>query len=191
MEKKVFSVELCRTGTPWRFDNGVSGMLRGLSREIALEEAYKREPLEPPFTPFVAKCSLRHFREDGSKDIKLVTCMRLSNGSGPTRPLMFYNLAKDGSVRHFGEYDKWGEPFNPQCWFKNVPTWKPLYFEETRQAALCFLMCWKRQRRSTFRHVVRDIAVMIAKMVYTSHRELVWESCSSSIRPETKRRRKK
>ena len=65
------SFELCQTGVPWRFNSGFLGMMRGLTKEAALEEAYKIEPLKPPFEPFVARGVVFFCRPDGSRDVLL------------------------------------------------------------------------------------------------------------------------
>lgn len=49
-----------------------------------------------------------------------------------------------------------------------------LFFHESRAAAIAFLIVWRRLRHSTFRLICRDIAVLIAKLLYLSFDDDRW-----------------
>ncbi len=59
------------------------------------------------------------------------------------------------------QYCRWSFP-------KNVGTWKQHYYSESRSAALAFLICSQR-------YLVKDVARIIAKMIYHSDLEECWE----------------
>jgi len=170
----MISVEFCKTGTPYR--------------------AFRAEPQEPPFVPFIVKGTIFNERDDGSRDMYIDTGICLSNGNGPTRGLTCFNLTPNGTVRHYYyQYDRISsfvtdvdiKSWFPESWSWNEPTWIQLYYKESRDAALAFLMIWRRLKKTTFRHIVLDIAKMIAKMIYGSFRDVEWGETVKS----TKRRK--
>ncbi len=178
------SLRVCKTGTPWRFDRGIVGMMRGLSAADARAEAYAREPLQPAFTPFVVKGILsKQRRPDGSRDFITLHTLHLSNGCESTIPQHINNMASDGTVRFYYEsredapkltIEPWivmcgGYQFTLGTYPSNAPTWRHLFYPESRAAALAFL-CVQLHGPLT-----RDTARMVARMVYDSYEDSEWE----------------
>ena len=183
------SVRFCKTGVPWRFDNGISGILRGLTREQALAEAYKREPKKAPFEPFVLTGFLCPFvmGEEESYDVFTNVAVCLSNGNGGTRPMTKHNLKPDGTVRYY-YFDEKGNLCGPQTYSRNVPTWKLLYHRESYAATMTLLCGWK---RSVLHTQDRNVICLIAKMVYDSFEDEIWKLTWFTKNNNNKRRRRK
>lgn len=182
----MITVEFTKTGQPHRFNNGLSGLLRGLTIERAQVEAYALEPLVLKFNPIMVKARVINLRPDGSRDIVTNQSIMLSNDCGVPGQIRYYNLMADGKVRYhlpdeditwtFNEWVYEMKSREPDVWAHNVPTWRQFCYAESRQASLTFLMCWKQLRTTTMKSIDRPIATIIAKLVYASYADPAWHS---------------
>ena len=134
-----------------------------------------------------SKATIFNGRQDGSVDVVFSPAVELvpfsfvnDCASGCHR---FLNLSADGTVRYFFEYYGFSrevqlmqvstmKPLQWRSWF--VPSWTVNFHQEARAAALAFLLFWKKNKRSVFKYVVRDVALVIARMVYGSSRDSAW-----------------
>ncbi len=62
---------------------------------------------------------------------------------------------------------RWNKP-------KRIGRWKEHYYSESRSAALTFLLCSQR-------YLVKDVARIIAKMIYHSDLEVCWDGWSRIV----------
>ncbi len=168
-----------------RFNNGLDGIMRGLSREAALAEAYAIEPLVLSYPPVVVKAHPGQPRNDLSRDVVLCRPTFLSNGNGPTCSIMLLNLCVGGTVRYHDSDSNSGFMFvehslkviaaaDPQSWNRNAPTWRQLFYAESQTASLAWLLAWNRCRHDVMKHIDRPIAVIIAKYIYASYADQAW-----------------
>lgn len=156
-----------------------------------------------PFEPIIQRVAILKKRADESLDIHCFVPLCLSNGCGHTLPEGFLNLKKDGTVRYFFIYGN--TPMlrsvaqayhvylstNPEpiSWNHNVPTWKPLFYEESLLGTLCIIWCL-----SQLEMFPNELIRMIAEYVYASYDEMCWFLLPSSSlnngdvkEPQTKR----
>lgn len=77
---EMITIKFMKTGRPHRTNNGLMGIMRGLTKEEALAEAYATEPLVLTFDPIVVKGLVINHRKDLSRDVVLRIATMLSNG---------------------------------------------------------------------------------------------------------------
>jgi len=159
-----FHVQFKKTGIPWRF-------------------SYKGTPPPPPFEPIhvtVTQTDIHaHACPRGSINIVCDEYISLSNGCGTTELKSCYNLQMDGTIRYFT-----CEESGVVCkeWPRNVPTWRPIFCEEARQAAITFLLCSR-----NLRMIPKGVDVIIAKFLYDFRFDLCWLPRKDSEEKEQKR----
>lgn len=164
--KLDIKVEFNKHGIPWSFYHPTN----------------PRYVTPVPFQPLLRDVSILKKRSDESIDIYCHGHVLLSNGCGHTLPEGFLNLKMDGTVRYFlifGQVPRPGirEAFlkyrdtnlEPEEWGLNVPTWKPLFYKESRLGALCAAWCL-----TELQIFPRELIEMIAKYVYNSFSDLCW-----------------
>lgn len=165
--KLNIKVEFNKRGIPWSFYHSLN----------------PRFVPPVPFEPLLRDVSILKKRPDESIDIYCHGHVLLSNGCGHTLPEGFLNLKMDGTVRYFLIYGQVPRPrthlealliyrntnLEPREWGLNVPTWKPLFYKESRQGALCAAWCL-----TELQIFPRELIEMIAKYVYNSFSDLCW-----------------
>lgn len=164
----LVTLEFCKTGIPW---------------------GSKREDRKT-YQPFEMKAIVLGKRGD-TIDICTFIPIMLSNGNGLTVQECFYNISSNGDVRYYYILNyaplhqrrqktidileaipnciMRNETPGAQSWSSNVPKCAFLYYKETREAALTFMLCAKKIPRFN-----KDVTQLIAKKIYGMHR--VWKS---------------
>jgi hypothetical protein len=147
---------------------------------------FRHDPYPPPYKPELRDVVFRKRHEDGSIDVEVPGGIYLSNGNGPLDNLDIVNLKMDMTVRYYRSTAFIWEPSNVNLtegmitflrahslmlydWNRNVPTWKPCFYNEARGGALLCILCLKQITR-----LPKELIKMIAEYVYNSHHDVCW-----------------
>lgn len=154
-------VEFRRTGVPFRFGGSLFGL-----------------PAGPPPQPFeFMSCAVRYLARDpndspsGTLCVFLERPVFLSNGNGPTVPMISYKLNEDGTVSYGkacdaapGPWIKW------ENWSRNVPVWRIDSIALATDASNFWLTNYK----TYCPRMCEDIARLIAQKVLDSRYDRAW-----------------